>query len=199
MLRAMGSSYTLRAKLFDSVICDSGAGGNEVAVFRGADGSEVFTYDGGENTARVQSAGRDHVAQGFTSILARAEGSARDVAYFTDVPGPNDRTDEVFYFKNHKTQLVGKEVKVTVRAFDEVHATASESGFDVARVYDTAGDEHLEIDGDTVRLHRRDGDELELLYEAVAFGLLKANSTEGDDFSDIGDTNMVLLLYGWDE
>jgi hypothetical protein len=198
-LRAMNSIYSLRAKQFDSIVGDSGAAGRDVAVFNGTDGNETFTYSGGNNSARVQGKNRDHLAQGFISITVYGGGGQGDVAHFTDVPGPQGRTDDVLYFRSHKTQLVGQDVKVTARAFDEVHATASESGFDVARVYDTTGDDHLEIDGDTARLYRQNGDELDLLYEAVAFERVKAYRSEGNDTKNVRPHSIDLLLYGWDQ
>ena len=98
-----------------------------------------------------------------------------------------------------RTKLVGQHVEVTVRAFDEVHATASESGFDIARIYDTSGDEHLEVSGDTARLYRRNGTELDLIYAAIGFERVKAYSTEGDDTTDIQPYTIDLHLYDWDE
>ena len=193
-LRAKDSNYTLRAKKFDTVVGDTGAGGKDLAVFNGTDGNETFTYDGAENTARVEAAGRDHSARGFGAVVARAGGGDADVAHFTDTEG-----DDVLYFKGHKTVLVSPQAKVTVRAFDEAHATAGESGFDVARLYDNIGDDHLEVSGDSVRLYRRNGIELDLIYQALGFERVKAYSTEGEDTKDIQAHTIDLLLNGWDE
>jgi hypothetical protein len=193
-LRAKDSSYAIRAKRFDTVVCDSGFAGNDLAVFKGTDGNETLTYVGSENAARIEAANRDHSARGFGAVVARAEGGTGDMSYFTDTA-----EDDVFYFKSHKTVLVSPQAKITVRAFDEVHATANEGGFDVARIYDTEGDEHLEVSGDTARLYRRNGSELDLIYAAIGFERVKAYSTEGDDTKGIQDHTLELLLYGWDE
>ncbi len=198
-LRARNSSYTLRAKKFDTVLGDAGSGGKDIAVFNGSDGEDTFHFSGAENAAQMEGKRRDHTATGFGSIVVRAGSGENDVAYLTDFPGPDSGIDDVVYFRAHKTQLVGEEVEVIVRAFDVVHATASESGFDVARIYDTSGDDHLEVDGDTVRLYRRSGSELDLLYEAIGFERVKAYSTAGDDTTDIGEHDFDLLLNGWDE
>ncbi len=102
--------------------------------------------------------------------------------------------------RGHKTVLSSDDVKVTVRAFDEIHATANESGRNVARIYDTVGDDHLEVVGDTARLYRRSGTELDLLYEAIGFEVVKARRDQGgDDTTDIGEHAFDLLLHGWDE
>ena len=198
-LRARDFSYTLRAKKYDTILGDSGSGGKDVAVFNGSDGDDTFQFRGSENAAQMEGKRRDHTATGFSSIVVRAGSGENDVAYLSDIPGPESGIDDVFYFRAHKTLLVGAEVEVTVRAFDIVHATASESGFDVARIYDTSGDDHLEIDGDTARLYRRRGTELDLLYEAIGFERVKAYSTAGDDTTDIGEHDFDLLLNDWDE
>ncbi|MHB8899143.1 MAG: hypothetical protein ACYC6Y_10395, partial [Thermoguttaceae bacterium] len=193
-LRAGNSSYSLRAKLFDTIESDSGTGGKDIAVFDGSEGDDVFHYNGADNSAQMEGTRRYHAALGFDSVTVRAGNGENDVAWLTDLPG----IDDVLYFKSHKTQLVSTSVNVSVRAFDEVHATADQSGFDVARISDTTGDDHLEVAGDTARLYHRIGTELDLLYEAIGFERVKAYSTEGDDTTDIGDHSIDLLLYGWD-
>lgn len=193
-LRAKDSSYALRAKRFGTNVVDGGAAGSDLAVFNGTDGSETFTYSGVVNTARVEGVGRDHSATGFGVVVARAGGGDEDVVHFVDTAA-----DDVVYFKSHKTVLVSPQAKVTVRAFDEVHATASEGGYDVARFYDTGGDDHLEVIGDSARLYRRNGVDMDLIYEALGFERVKAYSSEGDDSKDIQDHSLDLLLYGWDE
>jgi hypothetical protein len=198
-LRAKNSVYSLRAKKFASIVSDPGAAGNDAAVFDGADGNEIFTYHGVDNSARMQGKRRDHSAVGFASVIARAGGGEGDVAYFTDLPGPDSEVDDVFYFKSHKTELVSAGAKVTARAFDEVHATASESGFDVARTYDTLKDEHFECEGDTARLYRNLGAELDLLYEVIAFERVKVYSTGGNDTKDVRDHTFELFFSGFGE
>ena len=193
-LRAKDSSYTIRVKKFDTIVADSGSGGKDVAVFNGSDGNDTFTYLGADLTGRLEGEGRNHAAVEFDSLVVRAGNGEADVAHFTDIP----EADDVLYLKSHKTQLVSDGVKVTARAFDQVYATASESGFDVARIYDTTGDDLLEVEGNTTRLYRNSGSELELLYEAVAFERVKAYSTAGNDTTEIDDHSIELYLYGWD-
>ncbi len=195
-LRAMNSSYTLRAKRFDTVVCDSGSSGSDLAVFNGSDGAETFTYSGSKSSARVQATDRDDTAIGFSSIIARGGSDGGDLASLTDVPDG----DNVFYFRSHKTVLSSESIKVTVRLYDEVHATASGEGFNVARIYDTSGDDYLEVAGDTAKLYGLSGTELNLLYEASGFDRVKAfSSSGGDDTSDVGDYSFDLYLEGWDE
>ena len=197
-LRAKDSSYTIRGKRFDTIASDSGAGGKDLAVFNGTDGDETFTYLGADNLSRIEGDEREHTATGFELVVARAGRGGNDVAHFTDIPGATDRVDDVFYFKGHKTQLVGADVKITVRAFDQVYANASESGYDVARIYDAAGDERLEVEGDTARLYRYSDDELVLMYEAVAFERVKAYRSGSNDTKSVEDHSFELYLYGWD-
>ncbi|MDI9444635.1 MAG: hypothetical protein QM844_10760, partial [Planctomycetota bacterium] len=104
-----------------------------------------------------------------------------------------------FYFKSHKTELVKAGVTVTARAFDEVHATASEGGFDVARIYDTTGDDHFECEGDTARLFRRVGTQLDLLYEVIAFERVKVFGSGGNDTKDVRDHTFELFFTNFGE
>ena len=62
-----------------------------------------------------------------------------------------------------------------------------------------ANDEHLEIAGDTIRFYRRNGTELDLMYEALGFERAKVRRTTGDDTKDIQAHNIDLYLYNWDE
>ena len=191
-VRAKDCSYFLRAKMFDSITADSGSGGNDVAIFNGTKDDETFRYDGVENAARFEAVDRDHAAIGFGEIIARGGGGSGDEAHFTDT-----RAEDVFYFRNHKTVLTSSEVKITARAFDEAYATASEGEFDVARIYDTTSDEHLEVAGDTARMYRKIGTEMELIYAAIGFERVRAYSTEGDDTKDIQNSVIDLILNGW--
>ena len=195
-LRAKDNSYASRAKRFDTVTADAGTDGNDLAVFNGTDGDETFRYDGVENVARIEASGRDHAAVGFGTVVARAGSGDGDVAYFTD-----SDADDVLYFKSHKTVLVNPNVKITARAFDEAHATADQDGFDVARIYDTAGDEYLEVIGDTASLYRKIDTERDLMYAAIGFERVKAYRTEGDDTKDVNANHTIadLILYDWDK
>ena len=192
-LRAKDNSYASRAKQFDTITSDSGTDGNDLAVFNGTDGDETFEYRGAQQTARIQGADRNHAAIGFGSVVARAGGGDNDQANFFDTAD-----DDVLYFKSHKTVLVSPDARITVRAFDAAHAVAEAGGLDVARMYDTSADEHLEVSGDTARLYRKSGNEMALLYEAIGFERVKAYSTEGDDSKDIQQHAIDLLLTGWD-
>ena len=195
-LRAANSAYQLRAKFFDTVVGDGGSGGSDTAVFNNGEGADTFTYDGADGLARLQGTDRDHTASGFTSVVVRSESGDGDVASLTDDPDEGN----VVYFRSHKTVLATESVKVTVRLFDEVHATASGDGFNVARFYDTSGDDLFVVAGDTAQLYESSGSKLDLLYEASGFDRVKAySSSGGDDTTDIGENSLDLYLYGWDE
>jgi glutamine cyclotransferase len=198
-LRAKNTVYSLRAKKFAAIVCDPGSGGSDAAVFDGTDGNETFTYHGVDNSARMQGKRRDHLAVGFGSVIVRAGGGEGDVAYFTDLPGTDSEVDDIFYFKSHKTELVKAGVTVTARAFDEVHATASESGFDVARIYDTTKDDHFECEGGTARLFRKLGTQLDLLYEVIAFERVKVYGSGGNDTKDVRDHTFELFFTDFGE
>jgi sugar lactone lactonase YvrE len=198
-LRAKNSVYALRAKRFDTVLADGAAAGKDLAVFNGTDGDETFTYHGATNTSQMQSKDRDHRATAFGYVVARGGRGDNDVARFTDTPVTDNGGDDVFYFRNHKTQLVSSQATVVARSFDEAHATASEGGWDVARLYGTPNPEHLEVDDDTVRLFARNGEELDLMYEAIGFEAVKVYLDDEDTGRPLPPYKYNLLLYGWDD
>jgi hypothetical protein len=195
-LRATNGSYLVRTKFFENVSADAGAAGKDVAIFYDSTDDDTFRFDGASLTSRiVGGTRREYIASGFRRVEVRA-GVGHDVAYLTDTSG--DGID-VFYLKSHKSQLVAQDVNITVRSFDTVYADANQSGVDVARIYDTQGNDHLEVAGDIARLYRRNGNGLELLYETIAIERVKAYRTTGSDTQDIQEHMLELLLYGWDE
>lgn len=198
-LRARNSVYALRAKRFDTVHADGGAAGKDIAVFNATDGDDTFTYDGATNSSQMEGEGRDHRATDFDYVVARGGRGDNDVARFTDTPVTDDGGDDVFYFRSHKTQLASSQATVVARSFDEAHATASESGWDVARIYGTPAPEHLEVDDDTVRFYARNGEELDLMYEAIGFEAVKVYLDEEDTGRPLPPYKYNLLLYGWDD
>jgi len=195
-LRTQGGATAVRAKLFDTVnaAVDAGDGSKDVAVFRSTTQDDTFNFNGAANSARIQSALRDVTGKGFDKILAYGEGGNNDVARFTDMPGTEK---DVFYMRNHKTELVAANVSVTARAFDEVHATASQDGDNVARLYDTAQDEHFEFVGNAARVYRESGSARDLRYAAVGFDLVKAHRSEGDDTVDEQTYTYELIKRGF--
>ncbi len=196
LLRAVDSSYLVRTKFFDKVFVDGGPGGTDTAIFYDTSDDETFHFDGRDLTSRIIGGGRgEHVATGFRHVVVYG-GEGHDTAYLTGSAGEQN---DVFYLKSHKSGLVAERIDVTVRGFDTVHAEADQQGLDIARIYDTSGNDHLEVAGNTARLYRRNGDSLELLYEAIAVERVKAYRSTGDDTRDIQDHTLDLLLYGWDQ
>ncbi|MHB8900981.1 MAG: FG-GAP repeat domain-containing protein [Thermoguttaceae bacterium] len=196
LLRAVDLSYLVRTKFFEKVFVDGGPGGTDTALFYDTPDQETFHFDGRDLTSRIRGRGRDeHVATGFRRVAVYG-GEGYDEAYLTDSVGSQN---DVFYLKSHKSQLVAEGIDLTVRSYDTVHVEADQQGFDVARIYDTSEDDHLEVAGNTARLYRRYGDSLALLYETIAVERVKAYRTTGNDTRDIQDHTLDLLLYGWDE
>lgn len=194
-LRTESGQHNLRATQFDevTVVANMSDKEKDVVVFRSTDQSETFRFNGANNTSQIQAAGRDVTAEGFDLVLAYGNG-ANSVAHFSDIPSSGR---EVFYFRSHKTQLVAKTVSVIARAFDEVHANATDNGFCVARVYDMPQNEHFEFTGDTARVYRKTEAGQELLYSAVGFKVVKAHRSEGDDTVDEQSHTYELLKRGF--
>lgn len=196
-LRAKNSAYSLGAKKSASIVCDPGAAGSDAAVFDGTDGSDISTYHRVDNFARMQGKRRDHSTVGFGLVNAQAGGGESSVAYFKDMPGAGSAVDGVSCSNCHKTELVSSGAKVSPWTFNEVHAMASESGFDVARVRGTLKDEHFECDGSPARLYRKLGTQLDPLYEVTAFERVKGHGSEGNDTKDVRDHTFELFFSGF--
>ncbi len=101
--------------------------------------------------------------------------------------------------ESHKTQMVdldtrGDVYNLTVRAFDEVLADASEGGYDKAKLHDTVGDDLFEASGKSARMSTMKT-ETELLYEAIDFEFVKAYRSEGADQADESDQIDFDLYY----
>ena len=170
-----GGSVYLRAKFFETVDAYS-MGGNDLARMFGSSGHD--TFEGRKDSSRFYGGTFDVTAHDFSQVLAHAGQGGNDVAKLTD----SVLKDEL-HAKAHKTELFdmltkGSVYKITARGFDSVHAQASEGGFDKAKLWDTPADDLVEASGDGVRLSTMRG-ELEMLYEVLAFELVKARGFGG--------------------
>ncbi len=78
----------------------------------------------------------------------------------------------------------------------------SPTGFDRAKVHDTALSDHVHSDDDSATFYKNDGD-LELLYEAVAFEWVRLYAAEGSQNTiqkrDRVNFDLVYDAAMWDE
>lgn len=176
VLRALGGGYYFRAKGFEDVVCKALNGGDNLAVFDDTAGNDTFTAS--YESARLTNGTIAYQAEGFEHVLARSTG-AYDVAHLQDSPG-----DDELRARSHKSTFQSAQMDLTVRGFDEVHAEAVFGGNDIAKLHDTAGNNHLTASGNIARMWQNDG-VLDLLYEAIAFERVNAYWSTGTNTKDI--------------
>jgi pre-peptidase len=172
-----GSGFFSRAKFFEVVEAHS-HGENSLARLFDSKGDDTFT--GQMQESRMVSADYDVTVHGFTQLIAYCNKRGHDTATLID----STLNDEV-RFRAHKTQMYdldtrGDVYNLTVRAADEVHAKATEGGYDKAKLHDTIGDDLFEASGNVASLSTMKA-QMELLYEAIGFEFVKAYSSEGTD------------------
>jgi pre-peptidase len=190
-----GSGFFSRAKFFEQIDAHSHNPRDYARLFD-SKGDDTFT--GQMNESRMVSADYDITLHGFTQLIAYSRAGGNDIATLTD----SAQNDEV-RFRPHKTQMYdlgtkGDAYMLTVRAFDEVHAHATEGGDDDrAKLHDSAGDEVFEASGSTARMLTTKT-EMELLYEAVHFEFVKAYRSEGSDRAEVDEPLAFDLYYDGD-
>jgi len=127
-------SYYIRPKFFDEMYVDGMGGTTDTAIFYDTPGVDVLAASPTETT--VTTGGVIYRVTSFENVTVY--GTAIDTATFSDSSG-----DDIFNGLNHKSYMYGSGYKVVSRGFKKVTATAS-TGFDKARLYDTALDDHYE-------------------------------------------------------
>jgi hypothetical protein len=95
--------------------------------------------------------------------------------------------------KAHKSVFTGDGSEYTVRNFETVRATADTpnvgGALDVAKLYDSFGDDHFVADGESATVYKN----LDVLYEAIAFDIVKARRYNGGN-----DTKDTTAAYAYD-
>ncbi len=182
---------------------------------------EAF-YSGGKDLARVfdTKANDTFVGQKDVSWLTTADPAVLDVGMhnFPRViafayEGGSDKATlkdselkDEFHGKSHKSQIFDDETngsvyEITARRFDTVYADGSDGDErDVAKLWETVGDDYLEAADAWARLWN-EGTTRRMLYEVLAFDFVKVRaSTGGNDRSDVTDPLAFQLAFeeGWD-
>ena len=190
-----GGGVFARAKFFPEIHVIADGGGNDYA--RIFDTKSVDTFVGTPTSARMYStqAKLDVTVELFDRVLAYSIYGGRDTARFNDTAAK-----EIFRGHAHKAEFFNNNFEITARQFEVVQATSTPGSGDIAKFRDTAGDDRLVVDDTSAKMYAMNGEELELLYEALAFDLVKTYRSYGHDTTDGADTvNFLLLDDGWDE
>ena len=188
--KVYGTSYYTRAKFFE-VVEAYNPGDLGVARLIGNSGDETFT--GQQDESRMVGADYDITIHGFSQLIAYGNGGY-DKATLIDSP-----LNDEFRFRGHKTiihddKTKGEVYELTVRAFDEVYAHATEGGYDKAKLHDTSLDDQFEAFGTTARMLATMA-ELQMIYEATDFEFVKAYRTQGKDRAVVAEEIAFELYY----
>ncbi|NLS94332.1 MAG: hypothetical protein GXX96_19405 [Planctomycetaceae bacterium] len=195
--KVYGGAMYNRVKFFDQVDAYGGGGKDFARVFD-TPGDEVF--EGTMGLSRLAGEGFEIGMYDFRQVLAYGTGGGYDTATLTD----SARKDE-FHGRSHKSEMFdmvtdGDAYQITVRAFDVVHAratdqTAGTGGNDIAKLWGTALDDYVEAAEDWLSygIHRP---ELDPLYEILAFETVKIRETPGGaDQADTADNLTFALTF----
>ncbi|MGB4727703.1 MAG: hypothetical protein WBH86_09880, partial [Thermogutta sp.] len=145
-----------RVKFLEEVVVFA-TGENDQGVLFGSPGDDRLEAEWGHT--RFQGPGFDVELRDVAFIRVDASSGGTDRAWFHD-----SRLKDEFQEKATKSEMFdqvtnGERYRITVRYFDEVYVKAGEGstpslGTDKAALWDTAGDNLLEVVGDMIRLYR---------------------------------------------
>ena len=140
----------------------------------------------------------DVTVNGFDYQVGYSFEGGNDSVTFHDTPG-----QDVFVGKTHKSQMFdratgGDVYDYTARSFEKV--TAHGGAGDIAKLWDSAGDDVLEAkylaNGDSWASVKKG---LDSLYEVIAFETAKGYGTTGKNTKDVAaDVNFMLWWGEWD-
>ena len=197
-----GSAMYNRVKFFDVVEAYSSDGSDLARIF---DTSGDDTFEGQKDESSLVGEDYQVVVHGFAQVVAYAS-EGTDSALFYD----SSLKDE-FHAKPAKAELFdgatdGEVYRITARRFDSVSAEATngegtneDGGQDIAKIWPTAADDYFEASEDWFRFYRQD-EQLELIYEVVAFETVRVReTTDENDSSSVAEPLEYDLVVdeGW--
>ncbi len=189
--KMFSADYYCRAKFFETAVGYSTEGGSDVARLYDSAGDDRLIMT--PEKARLYDTEETHdvTARWFETVVAYAT-DGNDTARLFGKAGEQD----VYRGRSHKSTFYGTGYEYTIRLFDKVTVTANGDAGDVAKLHDTAGDDHLAAAGNEVTLSRSNG--TRTLYEAINFPTVRAYSTTGNDTKQIeAAVDFLMLEGGW--
>lgn len=197
-----GGMYN-RVKFFETVTAVSNSG-SDLARFFDTEGDDLF--EGQKDASRLSGEGFDVQATGFSRVIAYAS-TGNDQATFVD----SELKDE-FHAKPWKSEMFdvvtdGEVYRITARQFDSYLAQATDAsgddehgGEDIAKIWPSGADDLVEASDNWLRLYQG-GDDLDPLYEVIAFETVRVRETSGDnDSAEISEPLQyeLALADGWE-
>jgi hypothetical protein len=172
-----GGVFYHRVKFFDAVYAMSTTGDDYAQLW---DSPADDRLESQQESTRLYGPAFDITVSGFPEVYAEASNGGFDTARLTDSP-----LDDTVRARSNKVMLWAGDYAdpvylLTARTFDDVYLHATRGGFDKAKLHDTLYDDLLEVTRDWVQLSAQ-RDELDMLYQVLAFEWVKAYSSQGHD------------------
>ena len=184
-----GPGYFRRAKFFETTVAYATAGGTDVARLFDSSGDDRLITTPTKARLYDTAGTYDVTARWFDTTVAYAS-TGHDTARLFGLAGAAD----FFRGRSHKSTYYGTGYYHTIRRFDTVTVYGNGDSGDVARLHDTAGDDHLVATHERVSLSRSNG--TRTLYHAIDFPTVRAYSTTGNDTTEIEAAVDFLMLEG---
>ncbi|NLS94597.1 MAG: hypothetical protein GXX96_20775 [Planctomycetaceae bacterium] len=188
-----GGGYYTRAKFFENVTAVFSDGNDYARVWDSKGDDEMTASPAG---LQMAGGGFNVNVEGFDRLLAYSTHHGVDTVNLYDSDG-----NDVVRARNHKTLFWGPGFDMTFRRWEKVVAHSENGGYDVAKFHDTLGDDVVLTGNQWTSLSTLTDGELDAIYTAYGFDLVKAYHTEGHDKSPDPATVDFLMLddaNGWD-
>ena len=176
--------YQRRAKFFENVVAYATPGDGDYARLFDSDQNDSLTASPTETRLFSTTAGYDIRALAFDSVLARAK-FGLDTAEFIGGAGDDllmaKYIDGVTNQRSPKTVMMdrgtnGGVYEIIARKFDHITAHGGTGVRDIAKFWDTLGDDRFVADGDRAAMY---GPGNELIYDVLAFEQVNINRVYG--------------------
>ena len=176
--------YQRRAKFFENVVAYATPGDGDYARLFDSDQNDSLIASPTESRLFSSSAGYDIRALAFDSVLARAK-YGFDTAEFIGGSGDDllqaKYIDGVTNQRSPKTMMMdrgtnGGVYEITARKFDQISAHGGSGVRDIAKFWDTLGDDRFVAEGDRAAMY---GPGNELIYDVLAFEQANINRVYG--------------------
>jgi hypothetical protein len=178
--------YVTTANRFDAVYAYS-RGGSDVAYLFDSTGDDTYEGQGLEGTLRYSTGALANV-RGFGEIQAFAS-QGLDIARLSGTSG-----DDSFLGRPDHARMSGSGYYQWIQSFDQVYAQATAGGTDSALLFDSAGDDLLDISSNQAQLH--DAALTSYLLQVTDFSSVSAYATTGINARKIRSPQFTLYYSG---
>ena len=185
-------TYDVTARRFDAALVYA-TGGSDIARFYDSAGDDRLVTTPSQVRLNDTAGTYDVTALRFDAAVVYGSGGT-DTAELHGRAGAID----VFRGRSNKSTYYGAGYDYTIRDFETVSAYGNQDERDVAKLHDTAGDDHLTASGNQATLARSDGSRT--LYHVFDFPTVRAYSTTGADTTEIeAAVDFLMLEGGWQD